>query len=130
MFEWLTGKRAKPTTKPPSGWLKREFNTLIAGVEYVPDGVALLRQLCVGDRVKLLREPDNQHDKNAVAVLNEAGQKLGYIPAKIAAELARSLEHDDGRVSNVLVVEKVAPGREEKRFNAVLRFELIRRRRR
>jgi hypothetical protein len=41
-----------------------------------------------GRRLALVREPDNEHDPNAVAVW-DAGQRLqaGYVPADVAPEL-------------------------------------------
>ena len=34
-----------------------------------------------GDRLLLRAEPDNPHDRHAVAVLNAQGQQLGYLPS-------------------------------------------------
>lgn len=100
-----------------------------AGIDHVPDGVSLIRQLSVGDAVHLVREPDNAHDKNAVAVFNFAGQRLGYIPRKVSADLARAIDEDDAQVS-AIVAEKIATGRDRKRFNALLEIRQVRRRRR
>jgi hypothetical protein len=42
-----------------------------------------------GRRLALLREPDNEHDPNAVAVWDaERRLQAGYVPAEIAPELA------------------------------------------
>jgi hypothetical protein len=41
-----------------------------------------------GKRVALVREPDNPHDPNAVAVWNEERTlQLGYVPREVAPEL-------------------------------------------
>jgi single-stranded-DNA-specific exonuclease len=125
MFGWFRRKSVAPN----ASILEREYNTCIAGVERVPDGIELVRKLRVGDQVYLVREPDNPHDRNAIAVLNTAKQKLGYIPARIAADLARALEEDSGTLSNATVMEKTASGRDHKRYNASLRFHLARVRR-
>lgn len=51
---------------------------------------APLLDMCVeGMPVTLEREPDNEHDPNAVAVHLKAGQ-IGYIPRNFAAKLAES----------------------------------------
>jgi hypothetical protein len=49
------------------------------------------RELRVGDRLELAREPGNPHDANAVAVLWR-GRVLGYVPRRENAALAWGLE--------------------------------------
>jgi hypothetical protein len=42
-----------------------------------------------GARLALVREPDNEHDPNAIAVWNEARTlQAGYVPREVAGELA------------------------------------------
>jgi hypothetical protein len=42
-----------------------------------------------GRRLALVREPENQHDPNAVAIWNEERTlQVGYVPAAVAPELA------------------------------------------
>ena len=42
-----------------------------------------------GRRLVLVREPENEHDPNAVAIWNEGRtRQLGYVPAAVAPELA------------------------------------------
>jgi hypothetical protein len=48
-------------------------------------------KLKVGDRLELLREADNPHDAHAVAVAWR-GRKLGYVPRRANAALARGLD--------------------------------------
>jgi hypothetical protein len=44
------------------------------------------QQLCsVGDTVKLVPDPSNEHDRNAIRVLLQTGQQIGYISARQAA---------------------------------------------
>jgi hypothetical protein len=49
------------------------------------------RELRIGDRLELAREPDNAHDANAVKVLWR-GRLLGYVPRRENAALAWALE--------------------------------------
>ena len=128
MFDFL--RRIFGPSGAQSGTLTREYNTTIAGIDHAANGVALVRQLRVGDRLRLLREPENPHDKNALAVVNAEGQRLGYIPARIAADVSRALDDDGGKIGPVKVMEKTAEGRDQKRFNAVVQFHLTRQRRR
>jgi len=47
---------------------------------------AATQKLCsIGDAVKLVPEPNNAHDKNAIRVLLQTGQQIGYISARQAA---------------------------------------------
>jgi HIRAN domain len=109
MFGWL-----KRSFSGKGRTIEREFNTVIAGVDHAPNGVALVRQLRVGDTVRLSREPANPHDKNAIAVLMNSGERIGYLPARIAADVTRALEEDNGNLSEVTVTEKLAEGRDTK----------------
>jgi len=45
-----------------------------------------------GDKVLLVREPNNPHDKNAVRVQNQSREPLGYIPRKLAGEIAKYMD--------------------------------------
>lgn len=47
----------------------------------------LLEELSEMDDIRLVREPNNPHDENAIAVLNPNGEKLGYIRSGLAKEL-------------------------------------------
>lgn len=63
----------------------------LAGFQYY-SGEALWQQMREGDRLDLIREPDNAHDANAVRV-EWRGVKLGYLPRaenrSVAAEMDR-----------------------------------------
>lgn len=63
----------------------------LAGYQYHA-GSSVWEQLKVGDALKLVREPENSHDRNAIRV-EWQGQQLGYLPRAenqaIAAELDR-----------------------------------------
>lgn len=67
---------------------------------------AIIRANCrKGIAVRLVREPDNPHDPNAVAVLlpvpkvlglfGESWKKIGYIKASRNKKVARALERGD-----------------------------------
>ncbi len=54
-------------------------------------GEELFAQMQVGDRLALVREPDNPHDRNAVRV--EWRQvKLGYVPRRDNPQVARQMD--------------------------------------
>lgn len=63
----------------------------LAGFQYYA-GTAHWEEMRPGDRLDLVREPDNPHDAQAVRV-EWRGEKLGYLPRKenqaVAAEMDR-----------------------------------------
>ena len=65
-------------------------NSPLAGFRYHA-AAELWRELRVGDRLELEREPGNVHDANAVAVLWR-GRKLGYVRRRDNAALAWGLD--------------------------------------
>jgi hypothetical protein len=60
----------------------------IVGTKYrSPEAIAVLTRLRPGDRLRLVREPDNPHDPNAVAVYSGT-MHIGYIPRGINRDVA------------------------------------------
>ena len=53
-------------------------------------------ELRVGDRLTLIREPDNRHDRAAVRV-EWRGQQLGYVPRAENRAIASALDAGDAR---------------------------------
>ena len=66
------------------------FDTYIAGTTYLKDA-SVLEQIKEGDRLLMQRE-DNRFDGNAIMVLNESKQKLGYVPEKDNIVFARLMD--------------------------------------
>jgi len=62
----------------------------LAGFQYA-EAASLWPRLSVGDELTLAREPGNPHDANAVRV-EWRGHKLGYVPRRENAAVARGLE--------------------------------------
>ena len=79
-----------------------------AGVSYRPDALPD-PSFDPGRRLALVREPDNEHDANAVAIWNEERTlQVGYVPREVAPDLrgdeqAISLWRVDGGL-RVLIV--------------------------
>ncbi|WP_052507114.1 HIRAN domain-containing protein [Desulfonatronovibrio magnus] len=55
------------------------FQCHVAGFPYY-QGPKIFSDLQSGQKLKLLREPNNPHDSKAIAVFTSNGHKLGYIP--------------------------------------------------
>lgn len=63
--------------------LQREihlFDTYIAGTTHLKDR-SVIEAASPGDRLILQRE-DNKFDENAILILNEKKEKMGYVPEK------------------------------------------------
>jgi len=60
-------------------------------------------EIRVGDRLELVREPDNRHDRFAIRV-EWRGHKLGYVPRRHNREIAEGMDGGEkfsARVSSV-----------------------------
>lgn len=55
------------------------------------DGAAIWRDMKPGDRLELVREPENPYDAGAIRV-EWRGVKLGYVPRRDNAAVARQLD--------------------------------------
>lgn len=60
----------------------------IMGSSFCMGAGALIDKLKPNQRLELLREPTNKHDKNAIQVLWGPGRQLGWVPRQLAETLA------------------------------------------
>ena len=81
----------------------------LAGFKYY-DGRALWDQLRVGNALKLVREPDNPHDANAIRVEWE-GRMLGYVPRRENAHLARQMDRGAAIEARITQLQERRNGR-------------------
>lgn len=65
----------------------------LAGFRY-HEAKALFSDIRLGDRLELVREPDNPYDANAVRV-EWRGKKLGYVPRRQNAALAWAMDRGE-----------------------------------
>lgn len=104
-------------------WLKRKFGTpavismpadgeeiVVVGSEYnggIPRGLGTGKPV----QVMLVREPCNEHDRNAVAVM--CGQRrVGYVSSSRAVVLAPYMDHHRATIWVHGVVKRTSQGRE------------------
>lgn len=71
------------------------LSTYVAGFGYA-DGESVLNLLKPGKKLRLVREPGNKHDSNAVAIFF-SNTKIGYVPKYCNSYLAKCI--DDGLAS-------------------------------
>ena len=89
----------------------------VAGCNHVRRIKSYLREIEIGDRLILLREPQNEYDDLAILVNNEKGHKLGYIPRKNNQIIARLM--DVGKLIYGVVTAKKSPEDDGFPWNAV-----------
>jgi hypothetical protein len=65
----------------------------LAGFRY-HEAPGLFPELRIGDRLELVREPDNPHDPNAVRV-EWRGRRLGYVPRRENSALAWAMDRGE-----------------------------------
>lgn len=81
-------QKGDPTIKAPTASRlaaanPRSFFTKVAGLTY--EGRQRIVERCsAGERLRLVREPDNPKDPDAIKILRENGEHLGYVRAEVA----------------------------------------------
>jgi hypothetical protein len=71
----------------------------LAGSQYYAVGEKW-REMAVGDRLDLIREPDNRHDTRAIRV-EWRGHKLGYVPRAENRAVAAAMDQGDRLVARI-----------------------------
>src|SRR6185437_6322884 len=89
VFDWLRNcfkSRLKPpnirsieTKFVPIGW--REYTINLKGVSHYQSAI---RRVLDNEDARLVPEPTNRYDRNAIKVCRVNGDLLGYIPADLA----------------------------------------------
>ena len=80
----------------------------IAGARF-HDAVLQSDAVAPGTALALRREPGNEHDPNAIAVLTAAGAQVGWVPREVAAELAPALDAGAPWAAVVLRERRASP---------------------
>lgn len=77
--------------------MSKEITFSIVGSTFYPGASAAIERLMPGQPLLLKRQPQNKHDKNAVAVIGQVRRtasrqtdqvQLGFVPRQVAAEIA------------------------------------------
>lgn len=80
------------------------FDSYIAGTTHLEDPSAL-ENIEVGNMLGLKRE-ENKFDDNAIIIINEAGQKLGFVPEKDNLIFARLMDAGKLLKAKITRIEK------------------------
>jgi hypothetical protein len=79
----------------------------VAGAARFHEDVLQSAALAPGAMLSLRREPANEHDPNAIAVLAADGAQVGFVPREVAATLAPQI--DAGRTWSAIVLRERRP---------------------
>lgn len=82
------------------------------------EGHVVLHDMRPGDRLELVREPDNPYDSNAVRV-EWRGVKLGYVPRRDNAAVARQMDRGNA------LEARLAALRENRNRSVRIEFEVV-----
>lgn len=90
----------------------------VAGMHYhvtkeTDEGMKLLESLVPGTELKLVREPENKHDRWAIAIFTNEGMQLGYVTRHKNEAIARLM--DSGYVFSAYV-EDINDEQTQKQF--------------
>lgn len=78
----------------------------VAGFKYW-DGIEVFNQLRIGEELQLVREKDNGHDPEAIAVYWKES-KLGFIPRTMNTDLSKFIDMGHGDIFKVLI-NRISP---------------------
>lgn len=79
----------------------------VAGAARFHDDVLQSSEVEPGATLTLRRDPRNEHDPNAIAVLTARGAQAGWVPREVAAQVAPALD-DGARWAAVVLRERRA----------------------
>ena len=87
---------------------KRPYSQVIevAGLKYAKNHEEIIARLKIGEKLRLLRDPGNAYDANAIAVMTAKGERFGWLPRAFNAAPAALLDRGVELVAEV--IEKVA----------------------
>jgi hypothetical protein len=74
------------------------------------DGAEVWERMNKGDLLTLVREPANPHDPNAIR-LEWRGHRLGYVPRRENADLARQMDYGARAEARITALSKASNGR-------------------
>ena len=81
----------------------------VAGAARFHADVLQSEEVSPGSALTLRREPHNEHDPNAVAVLTASGAQAGWVPREVAVAIAPALDAGDAWAAVVLRERRASP---------------------
>jgi len=96
------------------------LNCSLAGFSHW-DGILVAEKLKIGTRLRLVAEPDNPHDPDAVVVLYR-GRKIGYIPRAENSRISQMLQLGHRDVFEAYINRMSPDAHPERQIGITVRF--------
>ena len=93
----------------------------LAGFAYY-DGLEVIEELTLGQKVDLVREIDNPYDEKAVAIFYK-GRKLGYIPSSHNSFISTLLFYGHGNIFEAQIQMVNTEVHPERQFRIVVKVK-------
>lgn len=85
------------------------FDTYVAGTTHIEGIEVIGASLKEGDRLVFYREPENEHDPQAIRIETLGKEKIGYVPRKDNIVFSRLM--DAGKLLFAKVIEREMRGK-------------------
>lgn len=122
---WFLNRSAKNILIDSKNDIRKNpgFITKVVGVTYKnEDGASrqmILRDCFEGDKLTLVRQPDNPKDSDAIAIFTKFGEQIGFIPSD--AQLASYM--DSGKMTDAYILRMT--GGSGQKIGCVIRIEKL-----
>ena len=100
----------------------RFIKTRVVGVSF-NNRQGIVSNLQPGEKVLLVREPENQFDPHAVKVTRQDGQQFGYLDRYLAARISPQLDHY-GKPIKAIVASLTGGFYRDSNFGVIVEFDL------
>lgn len=95
--------------KPFSSAVKLIENTRVARTSHVHNINLLMKEIKKGDRLELIREPNNMSDAWSVRIETQNKEKLGYLPCDCDEIIARLIDGGKEVYAEIASAETIGP---------------------
>ncbi len=80
--------------------------TYVSGLMFTNDPMTVYAEMSEGDTLQLSREPTNDYDRRAIAIMDAKGRKVGYVPHSINCIIANLMDGGKDVYAQVGSLEK------------------------
>lgn len=109
IIEYLLNKEAVIDLPKPFERDIYLFDTYVAGTTHIEGIENILSYIKDGDKLVFYREPENEHDPQAIRVETLKKDKIGYVPRQDNIIFSRLM--DDGKILFAKVIDKELRGK-------------------
>jgi single-stranded-DNA-specific exonuclease len=100
----ISGQPAGVQSVERRRFIVREFFSKVAGVTHLQGGIdpqALLKKCKGGQELRLIRDPQNKYDENAIKVCIASGEQIDWIAHDLAERLSEQLDRGENITATI-----------------------------